>query len=193
MNQSEERLARAFQALAEESPQSAPAEVGLALQNAFRQHHVRRRRRRRLITTGALVACLVVAAVLLSKSRSSGSQEVKQSTLATRQERSLPAQVPSPRFSVPGNQPVRSAIASLHKVHRRAQPSVNVVGNFTSLASYDPVFSKDGFKIVRVGLSSAELSQMGAPSYVHPAGRRVLTDVVLDRDGIPIAVRTVGR
>src|ERR1700737_2021629 len=158
MNQSEERLAQAFQALAEESPQSAPAEVGLALQNAFRQHHVRRRRRRRLITVGALVACLLVAAVLLSKSRSSGSQ-VKQSTLATRQERSLPTQVPSPRFSGPENQPVRSAIASLHKVRRRAQPSVNVAGNFTSLASYDPAFSKDGFKIVRVGLSGAELSQ----------------------------------
>ena len=192
MNQSEERLAQAFQALAEESPQSAPAEVGLTLQNAFRQHHVRRRRRRRLITAGALVACLVVAAVLLSKSRPSGSH-VKQSTLATRQEESLPAQAPSPRVSVPENQPVKPAMASLHKVHRRPQPSVNVVGNFTSLASYDPAFSKDGFKIVRVGLSSAELSQMGAPSYVHPAGRRVLTDVVLDRDGIPIAVRTVGR
>ena len=192
MNQSEERLAQAFQALAEESPQSAPADVGLALQSAFRQHHVRRRRRRRLITASALGACLVVAAVLLSKSWSSGPQ-VKQSTLATRQEKNLPAQVSSPRVSAPENQPVKTTTASLHKVHRKAQPSVNVAGNFTSLASYDPAFSNDGFKIVRVDLSSAELSQMGAPSYVHPAGRRVLTDVVLDRDGIPIAVRTVGK
>src|SRR3984893_8046659 len=134
MNKAEKRRAQPFQARAKESPQSAPAEVGLALQNAFRQHHVRRRRRRRLITAGALVACLVVAAVLLSKSRSSGSQ-VKQSTLATRQEKSLPAQVPSPRVSVPENQPVQPAIASFQKVHRRAQPSVNVAGNFTSLAS----------------------------------------------------------
>ena len=192
MNQSEERLAQAFQALAEESPQRAPADVGLALQNAFRQHQVRRRRRRRLITAGALGACLVVAAVLVSKSWSSGPQ-VKQSTLATLQEKSLPAQVPSPRVSAPENQPVKPTIASLHKVPRKAQPSVKVAGNFTSLASYDPAFSKDGFKIVRVDLSSAELSQMGAPSYIHPAGRRVLTDVVLDRDGIPVAVRIVGR
>jgi hypothetical protein len=192
MNQSEERLAQAFQALAEESPQSAPAEVGLALQNAFRQHHVRRRRRRRLITVGALVACLVVAAVLLSKPWSSRVQE-KQPTLAAKQEERLPVPVPTPRASAPENTPVRSTIASLRRVHRKAQPSVSVAGNFTSLASYDPAFSKDGFKIVRVGLSSAELSQMGAPSYIHPADRRVLTDVVLDRDGIPIAVRTVGR
>ena len=142
MNQSEERLAQAFQSLAGESPQSAPAEIGVALQNAFRQHHVRRRRRRRLITAGALGACLVVAGVLLSKSWSSGPQ-VKQSTLATRQEKSLPVQVPSPRVSAPQNQPVKPTIVSLHKVHRKAQPSVNVAGNFTSLASYDPAFSKD--------------------------------------------------
>src|SRR5437660_1496677 len=77
MNQSEERLAQAFQALAEESPQSAPADIGLALQNAFRQHHVRRRRQRWLITAGALGACLVVAAALVSKTWSSGPQ-VKQ-------------------------------------------------------------------------------------------------------------------
>ena len=192
MNQSEERLAQAFQALSAESPQSAPAEVGLALQDAFRRHHVRRRRQRRLITAGVLGACLVVAAVLLSKSRSSGLQE-KQPTLATRQEQSLPNPETRSLGAVPNNTQVKSTIASLRKVHRKARPSANVVSNFTSLASYDPVFSKDGFKIVRVGLSSAELSQMGAPSNVYPAGRRVLTDVVLDRDGIPIAVRTVGR
>ncbi len=192
MNQSEERLAQAFQALSAESPQSAPAEVGLALQDAFRRHHVRRRRQRRLITAGVLGACLVVAAVLLSKSRSSGLQE-KQPTLATRQEQSLPNPETRSLGAVPNNTQVKSTIASLQKVHRKARPSANVVSNFTSLASYDPAFSKDGFKIVRVGLSSAELSQMGAPSYVYPAGRRVLTDVVLDRDGIPIAVRTVGR
>jgi len=192
MNQSEERLAQAFQALSAESPQSAPAEVGLALQDAFRRHHVRRRRQRRLITAGVLGACLVVAAVLLSKSRSSGLQE-KQPTLATRQEQSLPNPETRSLGAVPNNTRVKSTIASSQKVHRKARPSANVVSNFTSLASYDPVFSKDGFKIVRVGLSSAELSQMGAPSNVYPAGRRVLTDVVLDRDGIPIAVRTVGR
>jgi len=192
MNQSEERLAQAFQALSAESPQSAPAEVGLALQDAFRRHHVRRRRQRRLITAGVLGACLVVAAVLLSKSRSSGLQE-KQPTLATRQEQSLPNPETRSLGAVPNNTQVKSTIASLQKVHRKARPSANVVSNFTSLASYDPAFSKDGFKIVRVGLSSAELSQMGAPSNVYPAGRRVLTDVVLDRDGIPIAVRTVGR
>ena len=192
MNQSEERLAQAFQALSAESPQSAPAEVGLALQDAFRRHHVRRRRQRRLITGGVLGACLVVAAVLLSKSRSSGLQE-KQPTLATRQEQSLPNPETRSLGAVPNNTRVKSTIASLQKVHRKARPSANVAGNFTSLASYDPAFSKDGFKIVRVGLSSAELSQMGAPSYVYPASRRVLTDVVLDRDGIPIAVRTVGR
>ncbi len=192
MNQSEERLAQAFQALSAESPQSAPAEVGLALQDAFRRHHVRRRRQRRLITAGVLGACLVVAAVLLSKSRSSGLQE-KQPTLATRQEQSLPNPETRSLGAVPNNTQVKSTIASLQKVHRKARPSANVVSNFTSLASYDPAFSKDGFKIVRVGLSSAELSQMGAPSYVYPASRRVLTDVVLDRDGIPIAVRTVGR
>jgi hypothetical protein len=192
MNQSEERLAQAFQALSAESPQSAPAEVGLALQNEFRRHHVRRRRQRRLFMAGALGVCLVIAAVLFSKSRSSGLQE-KQPTLATKQEQTLPLRESTPDVSVPDSQQARPAIASLPRTHRRAQPAANVAGNFTSLASYDPAFSKDGFKIVRLGLSSAELSQMGAPSYVHPAGRRVLTDVVLDRDGIPIAVRTVGR
>ena len=159
MNQSEERLAQAFQALSAESPQSAPAEVGLALQDAFRRHHVRRRRQRRLITAGVLGACLVVAAVLLSKSRSSGLQE-KQPTLATRQEQSLPNPETRSLGAVPNNTQVKSTIASLQKVHRKARPSANVVSNFTSLASYDPAFSKDGFKIVRVGLSSAELSQM---------------------------------
>ena len=192
MDQSEKRLAQAFQALAAESPQSAPAELGLALQDAFRQHHVRRRRQRRLITAGALGACLVVAAVLLSKSWSSGLQR-KQSTQATKHREVLPALEPLPNASVPDNQPVKSTIASLHKAHRKAQPSADLAGNFTSLASYDPAFSKDGFKIVRVGLSSAELSQMGAPGSGHSFGQRVLTDVLLDRDGIPIAVRTVGR
>ena len=192
MDRSEDKLAQAFQALSAESPQNAPAELGLALQNAFRRHHVRRRRQHRLITAGALGVCLIVAAVLLSKSRYSGLQE-KQPALATTQEKNLPVQVPTPRVSVPGNQPVKSTIASLHKAPRKAESAARVVSQFTSLASYDPAFSKDGFKIVRVGLSSAELSQMGAPSYVYPAGRRVLTDVVLDRDGIPVAVRTVGR
>src|SRR5437016_11904603 len=102
MNQSEERLGQAFQALAAESPQSAAADVGLTLQNAFRQHHVRRRRRRRLITAGALGACLVVAAVLLSKSRSSGLQQ-KQPSLATKQESTLPPRESKPIVSVPEN------------------------------------------------------------------------------------------
>src|SRR5436190_1808928 len=92
----------------------------------------------------------------------------------------------------PQNAPAEVGL-TLHKAFRKAESAARVVSQFTSLASYDPAFSKDGFKIVRVGLSSAELSQMGAPSYVYPAGRRVLTDVVLDRDGIPVAVRTVGR
>jgi|SRR5438874_4292128 len=192
MDRSEDKLAQAFQALSAKSPQNAPAEVGLTLQNAFRRHHVRRRRRRRLITAGALGASLVVAAVLLSKSRSSGLQE-KQPSLATKQESPLPPRESKPIVSVPENQPAKSTIASLHKAPRKAESAARVVSQFTSLASYDPAFSKDGFKIVRVGLSSAELSQMGAPSYVYPPGRRVLTDVVLDRDGIPVAVRTVGR
>src|SRR5438105_2788905 len=112
MDRSEDKLAQAFQALSAESPQSAPAEVGLALQNAFRQHHVRRRRRRRLITAGALGVCLIVAAVLFSKSRSSGPQE-RQPTLATKQENTLPVRESGPPVSVPTNQPIRSTIASL--------------------------------------------------------------------------------
>jgi hypothetical protein len=62
-----------------------------------------------------------------------------------------------------------------------------------SLPSYDPAFSQGGFKIVRVGLTGADLVQLGAPQPSDLAGRRVLADVMLDRDGIPVAVRTVGR
>ena len=68
---------------------------------------------------------------------------------------------------------------------------MTIAYNFVPLPSYNSALSTDEFKIMRVGLTSAELYQMGLPA--QASTRRVLTDVVIDSDGIPVAVRLASR
>ena len=67
----------------------------------------------------------------------------------------------------------------------------SVARDFVPLPGYDPALSTNEFKIVRLGLASAELYQLGLPA--RASTRRALTDVVIDGDGIPVAVRLASR
>src|SRR5258707_10246624 len=114
MNPTEERLSEAFQALSEESLQGAPAEIGLSVKTAFRQHHLLRRRQRRLIGVAALGACVVIAAVAVSKSWSAQRRE-DQSTLAAKgtQEKVL-APEPKPKPLSPERAPQQDTLAPVN-------------------------------------------------------------------------------
>ena len=194
MKTTDEQIDLAFQALATESPQGAPAELGASLMGSFRQHHVIRRRRRRLIGAAVLVVAFVGVVSWISRLRPSQNAPNNQVLTARQPEKALPVPEPTNEKTTSlSNPPRQNIVAQTSKPVRKSEAQPVPHNSFTSLASYDPAFSPDGFKIIRIGLTNADLIQMGAPSHLHSSSRPVLTDVMLDRDGIPIAVRTAGR
>ena len=192
MKPTDEKIDQAFQALAAESPRGAPGELGTSLMDAFRHHHVIRRRCR-LIGTAVLVVAFVGVGMWVSRSWSW--RKAPDQLIATNQPETVLPVPQSTNEKPPGpvNRPRPKIVSQVSKPVRKSGAKLVAPNSFTSLASFDPAFSRDGFKIVRVGLTNADLIQMGAPSQLHTSGQRMLTDVILDRDGIPIAVRTVGR
>ena len=193
MKTTDEQIDLAFQALATESPQGAPAGLGASLMGSFRQHHVIRRRRR-LIGTALCVVAFIGVGLLVSRSWLARNAPNNRVLVARQPETALP--VPEPtneKAALPSNPQRPNIVARTSKPVRKSEAKTVPRNSFTSLASYSPAFSPDGFKIIRVGLTNADLIQMGAPSHLHSSSQPVLTDVMLDRDGIPIAVRTAGR
>ena len=187
MNQAEERLSKAMEDLAAQAPPSAPPGLGVNLRDAFRRHHLRRRRRR--LMWAAALATVIIAAFL---AREKLSIHPQQAPALTAQATPTPDLAP-PRKATEDSftqQPSPHAIAKAKGPRRKLTTTV-VAHNFVPLPSYEPALSTDEFKIVRLGLTSDDLYQMGLPA--QPSTRRVLTDVLIDRDGIPVAVRLASR
>lgn len=198
MDQSNEHLARAFETLADSAPDGASLKTELALMDSFRQHHVRRKRQRQAISLLTFCLCLITVALVVLKSRSLPVQPQMPILALQTPDKSTTANQSTSNRPLPENQtpnPRRNptVVAKLNKPVRPRPRASSPSGDFVSLPSYDAAFSNGGFKIVRLGLTRTDLYQMGAPQVGDLAKGQILADVMLDRDGIPIAVRRIGK
>ncbi len=189
--QSGDPLVKALRRLATSSQQGAPAEVGIGLAAAFRQHHARRRRIRR-ISMGGLVTCVAVIAglfILRTPQTLRTLHPAQNATQAHIAPANMPAQTPEIQTTgIPAGKP-----KPIRKLLRPKVTTSTVAYSreFIALPGYDPEVPAEDLHIVRVQLPTSTLWQMGAP--INPAGpeRRVLADFVVSQEGTPYGVRLV--
>lgn len=199
MNHSEDRLSQAFRDLAAEAPQRAPAALGVRLQDSFRKHHIRRRRVRLFTGVSVLAACVVLAFVFVSlRHRSISHRTTIDGTMSARDtshQDNQAAENDDARSGVSLPSHPTNVTPNIRKKYANAAPSRkqassgNIAKGFTPLPSYDPSYPATGYQIVRVGLQDTALSQLGLPVHESSSGKQVVADLLLDRDGMPIAVR----
>jgi hypothetical protein len=207
MNHSEERLSGAFKDLAAQGPQGAPAELRGQLTESLRKRHLFRTRMRAIASACAVAACLGVITWLSLKGNNLFLKQSSNPPLASVPESTgPPALTNSDGLPDSGNglaitkpEPPQRVLAAHRPGHRGSNRSTNtclgpgIAAGFTPLPTYDPAFPADGYQIVRVGLQDAALSQLGLPIHESASGQRVVADLLLDRDGLPLAVRFLGR
>lgn len=199
MNHSEERLSKAFRDLAAQAPSGAPTELGVKLKDSLRRHHIRRRRVRVLASAVALAVCLVCATLLLSNGNGFFfNRDADAPSAGIKDPTGLPkvatSQPPSPVN--PGSnrrEPVAPQKVSVTYKPRHNRTSVDHAQDFIPLPTYHSAFPADGYQIVRVGLQDTALSQLGLPVHEDSSGRQIVADLLVDSDGLPMAVRFVGR
>ncbi|HKW77291.1 MAG TPA: hypothetical protein VJN64_17290 [Terriglobales bacterium] len=184
---SEALLSAALHRLAKGSPSGAPEELGAGLARSFRQYHARRRRVR-VAGWAALAACLTVGAVLGMKFTGRHDNPVTPNVAVQPQ----PVQAPSAADQVQQLVPQRGR-KERNEITARVKASVDANQNdgFVPLPSYDPAVGTGDIQVVRLELSGADLRLVGAPVTEDLSDRRILTDVVVGRDGTPYAVRFV--
>ena len=194
MNEVEDRITRAFEALSASSPDGAPPTVANSLQETFRRHHLRRRRQRQVIGIVGVLTCMAAVAFISWRS-SSPRVEPRQTFIAKETPDKLPPPPsPSPNDLRPAPRPQnRDVIAKSNRPPHARISSASSRSQFVPLPSYNAAFSNGDVRIVRLGLTNTDLHQMGAPQLGYPGASRTLADVMLDADGIPIAVRRVER
>jgi hypothetical protein len=205
MNHPEDRLSSAFRDLAAEAPRGAPAGLGLTLKNSFRRHHARRRRVR-AYTVASLSACVIFSFLFVVTRGPSTSPQAPgdSSTEAINPGPAAPQATDEKMESTPGSNQAGGESADPGRARgphntvfvgehaRRNRSSSRTSKDFIPLPSYHPDFPSEGYQIVRVGLQDASLSQLGLPVREDSSGRRVIADLLVDRDGLPMAVRFVG-
>jgi hypothetical protein len=217
MNEQDELISKAFEDLAERTPRGAPPEIGVRLREAFRTHHARLRRRRLMVSTAAAAfgLCAAVAVLVLfragpSVSRPGAPENNRPGSAAPENNLAGSAVQPSPvppnpepndrtisQAGGPATSTNHEAVGPVPSTNheprrlRRSSPAV-AAGPFIPLPTYDPVVPTDGYEILRVQLRDTALSELGLPVREDASGRSVLADLLVDRDGIPLAVRFVG-
>ncbi len=185
--QSEDRLSEALRRLAADSSQGAPPELGSALKAAFHRRHVRRRRVRTAGLT-TLAACLAVFAAFLLWRKSPALDSVTPGVpvIAGAPAKEKPAATATTVATAPSSRKrrVRAALPS-------AATLTSESGDFMALPSYDPAMAPGDLQIVRLELTGAELSLVGAPVTEALTDRRIRADFLVGRDGTPYGVRLV--
>lgn len=193
MNQPEDRLAKALEALSAAMPEGAPPTVESNLKAAFRRHHLRRRRQRQAIFALTLASCMIILGAIILKSRSIRVQPDHPLVAERNPENPAPIKSTSPNTDTIRTPHGPKMVIKFAKPVRARLDSPAPDSSFVSLPSYDAAFSDGGVRIVRVNLSSSDLYQIGAPQLSYPGVSRTVADVMFDRDGIPIAVRRIGK
>lgn len=204
--QSGDPLVKALRQLAASSQQGVPAELGVGLATAFRQHH--RRKRIRRMSFAGLVAIIILVSGLLLRRPQQHTPPTTQAT-ATQTPPPQPAQNAVQNTAQAHIEPASTAVQAVEatqtasmpaekpkSVHKLSRPQVTTTKvaysrEFVALPGYDPEVPAEDLHIVRVQLPTSTLWQMGAP--INPAGpeRRVLADFVVSQDGTPYGVRLV--
>jgi hypothetical protein len=198
MNHSEDKVFRAFRDLSANAPKNAPAELGANLKCAFRRHHNRRKRIRAIGTIATLAACIALVAFVTVKETRLFVKHDTTRTMAAKsdsKETPAPTQITVSTPESPTNSIHRHASAkraSFAGNHRNTNANLTIAKGFTPLPTYDPGLPVSGYQVVRVGLQETALSQLGLPVRENNSNQRVVTDLLVDRDGMPMAYRLVG-
>jgi hypothetical protein len=193
MNQ--DRLEKAFEELSSSFSEGAPATVESKLKTAFRRHHLRRKRQRQATIGLAFISLVVVLSAIIFKSRAVHVQPQQSVVVNGAPKISPPSQTPTSEVAtaIPPHGGPR-LVAKLNRPSRsRLTLTAPASASFVSLPTYDAAFSDGAVRIVRVNLTKTDLYQMGAPQLSYPGANQTVADVMFDRDGIPIAVRRIGK
>lgn len=187
MNEKKDPFLNMMQHLASAAPPEAPQHIGVRLEAAFRQHHLRRRRWRVAGFTG-LAACLAIA-ITLVVSRGMNHQPIEVSH--------VPAAVPSAPAApaavatvVPDKGKPTSERKSVRTIKNHA-PTAVAERRFLPLPGVDPRTLTEDFTIVRLKLSIADLGLVGVAGTGENSDEMVVADVLMDEDGTPYAFRLV--
>lgn len=187
MNRPEDRLSNAFKYLAADAPKSAPTELGVMLKESFRRRQVRRKRLR-VYTSAALLACTALALfvfVTRSPREETGPSPVEAVQADDPNVKHITQDRPTPEKLELGMPKERDKVA-------RRKRSYSHTKDFVPLPTYHPSVASEAYQVVRVGLRDQSLSQLGLPIREDASGRRLVADLLVDRDGLPMAVRFVG-
>jgi hypothetical protein len=186
MNPSDTELAKVLRDLAARGPQQAPPELGRKLENAFVRHHAHRRRRRAAWLV-SLATCAVLAVVLLLARRSPAPSQTA-TILPPAQAQSAPATATAP----PAQAVAQSKPTSKLRARRRvAGARVAATADFVALPSFDSALPISQSQIVRVEMPASDLQLVGFPVDGDLMQRRIVADVLVGHDGVPLAVRLV--
>jgi|SRR5882762_7835034 len=129
-----------------------------------------------------LAACLgVFAMLLLSRKPAVPPVETAQVTKPENSTPSGPAVLPASQQKTPKLRPSRPTTTA----------SAMRDDEFFALPSYHPTMPTNEWQIVRLELTGAELSMVGAPVTEEFAQCRVRADFLVGRDGTPYGVRLV--
>ncbi len=200
MNPSEERqeqLSRFLRELAQDSPQGAPEELGVRLNQAFRLHH-RRRRLVRGLTVAGIAACLLLGMAVFMSHRSSNvppivvrqSQGVEDTHSASKQQKPAVEVAPKSAVTAGAHKTVRPKVD--RRLARKPRPAEETdTARFVALPTFDPDVPVGQSQVVRLELPGSALRLVGYPVDEELSERRVVTDVLLSQDGTPYAVRLV--
>jgi hypothetical protein len=178
MSPNDEKLGRAFRAVADLDPREAPASVELALLAQFRK----RKARRIQIRWAASIAAVFLVAVFIPRSK--------------------PVPPPAPRLAhivVPEfprvQVPVRSVAARRPRAARRqpgpAQPHDEIATRFYPLQDAATLSPFEYGTLVRIQLPRSALRVVGLPVNEDRLSERINADVLLGQDGLARAVRFV--
>ena len=183
MNQSEDRLSAALQAMAAASRQGPSPELGAVLKAEFHRHHVRRRRVRRAqigLVTVCIAALMALSLIAVSAKHPSAIRANKQA--------------PQPLLAAIGTALSEMPVPDMVKaVSTRPTPKsgTKMKDDFMILPSYDPAAVGDELRIVRLEMPGTTLQLMGAPVNEEISDRRMVAEFVVGADGTAYAVRLV--
>ena len=173
MNAARDPLSDILRHQADAAPEDAPVWIGMRLEAAFRQHHVRRRRWKTVQYAG-LAACLLLSAVLIFRSaRQAPVQQTQKKT--------------APTLMAAASGPLADTLEA-HGIVNSGQAG-SVQDRFVPLSTFDPNLPMGKLAVIRLEVTSTDLMLMGVSAGTSDPQQRVKADMLVDEDGTPYAVR----
>jgi len=184
MNQTEDKLSVALQAMAAASRQGPSPELGAVLKAEFHRYHVRRRRVRRVqigLASMCMAALMALSWMAVRAKHPAAIRAVKQTSQPPL------AAIGTALSEKPAPDAVKAISRNLTPKNRTTMKD-----DFMILPSYDPAPVGDELRIVRLEMPGTTLQLMGAPVNEEILDRRMVAEFVVGADGTAYAVRLIG-